>query len=137
MADVTVLLSSAGRRGALVGALRDGGEVAGCSVRVVAADLSPLSAAGHLADAFHLVPRVDSAEFVGAMVDLVRREGVDVIVPTIDTELPVLAANRSTFAAAGARALVSDPATIEICFDKARSSRWLSERRHRPHRRAG
>jgi carbamoyl-phosphate synthase large subunit len=127
MADVTILVSSAGRRGALLGALRHGGAVAGRSARIVVTDRSPLSAAGHLADSFHLVPSVTAPGFVEAMVDLVQRQQVDVIVPTIDPELAVLAAHRSTFEAKGAVALVSDLETIEICSDKGRSSRWLAD----------
>jgi len=128
MTDVTVLLSSGGRRGALLQAIRDGGALVGVDVRVVVTDRSPLSAAGHLADAFHLVPSVTSPEFVDSMVDLVEREQVDVIVPTIDPELGVLAEHRSPLEAAGARVLVAAPSTIEVCSDKASSSGWLAER---------
>lgn len=122
---LTVLLSSAGRRGALVGALRDGGSRAGAEVRVVATDASPLSAAGHLADAFHLVPRLDDPGYLDALCELAQAEQVDVIVPTIDTELLLLARHRDQVTSAGALALVSDPSCIEICADKERSSAWL------------
>lgn len=127
MADVTVLLSSAGRRGALVRALREGGALAGASVRIIVTDRSPLSAAGQLADDFRLVPPVAAPEFIDAMIEIVERDGVDVIVPTIDPELGVLAANRAALEAAGATVLVGDAATMDICSDKARSSRWLSD----------
>ncbi len=126
MSDVTVLLSSAGRRSALLRAIREGGALAGASVRVVVTDRSPLSAAGHQADAFHLVPSVDAPDFVDALVAIIEAERVDVIVPTIDPELGVLAANRERLAAAGAGIAVADPATIEICSDKATSSAWLA-----------
>ena len=124
--EYTVLLSSAGRRGALVHLLRVGAKAAGVSVRVVATDRSPLSAAGHLADAFHLVPPVDSPSFPSVMAKLVEREGIDVIVPTIDPELSVLAAHREQLEAAGARVLVADETAIAICADKQSSSRWLA-----------
>jgi carbamoyl-phosphate synthase large subunit len=124
---VTVLVSSAGRRGALVKALRHGASMAQLDIKVVATDRSSLSAAGHLADAFHLVPSLDAPDFIDVLCRVVARESVDVIVPTIDTELALLAANRQRLAAAGAVVLVSDPACIEICSDKARSSRWLSD----------
>jgi len=123
---LTVLLSSAGRRGALVRALRDGGARAGADVRVVATDASALSAAGHLADAFHLVPGLQDPRYLDALCEVVRKEHVDVVVPTIDTELPVLARHRGEVAAAGAVALVSDASCIEVCADKERSSRWLA-----------
>lgn len=125
--SVTVLLSSAGRRGALVSTLREGAALAGADLRVVATDRSPLSAAGHLADEFHLVPSLDAPDFVDALCRLVTRYEVDVIVPTIDTELALLADNRDRLASVGALALVSDASCLEICADKARSSQWLAE----------
>ena len=124
--DVTVLLSSGGRRAALLDALRRGGAAAGVSVNTIVTDRSPLSAAGHLADGYELVPPVASAEFIPAMADVVRRHGVDVIVPTIDPELAVLADGRAQLEAAGATVLVSDKTTVDICSDKARSSGWLT-----------
>jgi carbamoyl-phosphate synthase large subunit len=124
---VTVLLSSGGRRGALLRAVRDGGVLAGVELRVVVTDRSPLSAAGHLADAFHLVPSVTAPDFVDAMVEVIESESVDVIVPTIDPELQVLSENRDALEAAGARVLVADTTTIERCSDKATSSRWLAK----------
>ena len=127
MSELTILLSSAGRRAALLHLLRAGAATAGADLRVVATDRSPLSAAGHLADVFCLVPPVSDPGFPEAMADLVRRQHVDVIVPTIDTELTVLASHRAELEAAGARVLVSDLEAIEICADKGRSSRWLAD----------
>ena len=122
---VTVLLSSAGRRGALVGALREGAELAGVSLRLLATDCSPLTSAGLLCDDLRLVPRIDSPDYLATMLELVEHEGPLVIVPTIDTELPMLAENRKLFLDVGSDVVVSDTETIEICGDKARSSNWL------------
>jgi carbamoyl-phosphate synthase large subunit len=93
----------------------------------VATDRSPLSSAGFLADEFRLVPSVTDPTFVDALAALVDRYEVDVIVPTIDTELAVLAAARDRLAVVGADVLISDPDTIELCADKRSSSRWLAE----------
>ncbi|MFV0526931.1 MAG: ATP-grasp domain-containing protein [Acidimicrobiales bacterium] len=122
----TVLLTSAGRRGALVDLLRDGGRRAGATVEVVAVDRSALSAAGHLADRFELVPPVDHPEYLDRLVELVARYGVDAVVPTIDPELGVVARGRSTLAAAGAVAVVSSPDTVEVTADKHHSRVWMA-----------
>ena len=126
MSSLTVLVSSAGRRAALVAALRHGAEVLGVGLRVLATDIVPLTAAGHLADELHLVPRVGSPELVPTLLELCRAKEVDVLVPTIDTELPVLAAARQSFAEIGTTVSVSDPEVVSICADKASSSRWLA-----------
>ena len=124
---VTVLISSAGRRGALVAAFRDVATLVGVDVRVVVIDRSPLSAAGHLADAFHLVPSVTDDGFADALDSVIEREGVDVIVPTIDPELPFYATHKAALAAAGVTVVVSGPGTVAVSADKRSSSRWLRE----------
>lgn len=123
---VTVLVSSAGRRGALVKALRHGADVVGVPLRVVATDMTSLTAAGHLADELHRVPPVTDPTFVPTLLEVCRTRRVDVIVPTIDPELPVLAAERARFAAAGTSISVSDPTVVDVCGDKACSSAWLA-----------
>ncbi|MEM9656278.1 MAG: ATP-grasp domain-containing protein [Actinomycetota bacterium] len=123
--DVTILLSSAGRRGALVEALREGAALANVSLRLVATDCSVLSAAAQLCDTFYQVPRISDPAFLNAMLQIVDVEGPLLIVPTIDTELAILAENRKRFVDAGADVLVSSTDTVEICSDKSKSSEWL------------
>lgn len=109
-----VLISSAGRRAALVGAFRDAG-----AGSIHACDLDPgLSSACQLADAAHAVPRCDGPGFVEAVGDIVRRHGIRLIVPTIDTELSAYAGAAAALAEAGAFVHVSDPATVAVVRDK-------------------
>jgi carbamoyl-phosphate synthase large subunit len=118
-----VLLSSAGRRVSLLGFLQEA--VAGHGGRVVATDMSAMSAAYHRADAHELVPRCTDPDFVPVMLDLCQRHDIGLVVPTIDTELPALAAARDRFAEIGTRAVVAPPAAIDICSDKRRTHEWL------------
>lgn len=118
------MVSSAGRRGALVKLLRrDLAEAGGGSV--VAVDASPLSAAGHLADRFDIVPRCTDRGFIPVMLDICRRHEVALVVPTVDPELGVWADHRDAFAAAGVLVLVSSPETVGVAADKLRTYRWL------------
>jgi carbamoyl-phosphate synthase large subunit len=120
-----VLLTSAGRRVALLRAFRRALDALGGG-RVLAADARPSAAALHAADAHFVVPRCDGPDYVPALLELCRREGVVLVVPTIDTELPALAAARETFARAGIAVAVSGPATVAIAFDKAETAAFLS-----------
>jgi len=89
--------------------------------------MSSTSAAFHAADQGFLVPRCTAPEFVSTMLDICRRNNVGLIVPTIDTELPIYAATVDEFAAAGVTILISDPQVIEIASDKRRTHEWLVE----------
>ena len=120
-----VLISSCGRRGALVRIFRSSLKKRGLSGRVLGADASPLSAALQMCDDGFLVPRCTDAAFIPAMVDLCRRHSIKLIVPTIDTELAIYAEARGRLSAVGTTVAVSAIETIRIGEDKARTHRWL------------
>lgn len=122
----SVLLSSAGRRVALLDSFRASARALGLDGRVIAADCSPVASAFQLADDRRVVPRCDDPDFVPTMVELCRREEVVVLVPTIDPELPVLAAAADEFAAVGTTVAVSTPATVAIGADKRATHAWLT-----------
>ncbi len=122
---VTVLISSAGRRMALLGCFREALASLGAQGRVIATDASPLAAAFQSADASFAVPRCTAPEFVPAMLEICRREGVRLVVPTIDTELPAYAAVRGEFEKIGTTVAISAPETVRIGGDKIRTQEWL------------
>jgi carbamoyl-phosphate synthase large subunit len=113
--DVTVLVSASGAPGtaALLHALRENGER---RVRLVGTDMSERSVGRHLCDAFHLVPAGSDPAFPDAILDVVEREGVDVVLPQSSFDLEGLAAHRDRFPVP---VLVSSPDTIHRSNDKA------------------
>lgn len=113
---MNVLVTSAGRRGSLVKAFRKATQRRGA--KTFAGDMSGLAPALYLADEGFRLPRVTDPDYVSTLLTLVREHDITLIVPTIDTELPVLAANRAAFAEAGCLALISEPRFVELCGDK-------------------
>ncbi|GAA1773512.1 ATP-grasp domain-containing protein [Luedemannella helvata] len=118
---VTILLSSAGRRVSLLRSLREAAAAAGYDARVIACDADPTAPALHVADAAFLAPPCAGADFDDFAVDLAARERVDLVVPTIDPELPVWSRLRERLAAVGTTVAVSGPQTVEIAADKRRT----------------
>ena len=114
----SVLLTSGGRRVALVREFQAALRALGVPGRVLVADLRRNAAAFHAADAGVLVPRVTSPEYVPHLLALCEREGIRMVVPLIDTELHLLAPHREAFAARGVTLVVSSPATTELSLDK-------------------
>jgi carbamoyl-phosphate synthase large subunit len=122
----TILFSSAGRRNQLIGCFRQDARELGIDLRVLAADLNPrLSPACHAADAAFSVSRCTHPEFVEEMLSLCRREEVDLVIPTIDTELPAFASNSERFDAINTRVVVSSPAVVALARDKMATARHL------------
>jgi carbamoylphosphate synthase large subunit len=113
--QVTVLVSASGAPGtaALLRALRRNGER---DVRLVGTDMSERSVGKHLCDAFHLVPPGSDAGFADAILDVVEREGVEVVLPQSSFDLQGLAEHRERFPVP---VLVSSPETIRRSNDKA------------------
>ncbi|MGH3000345.1 MAG: hypothetical protein ACRDNM_13700, partial [Gaiellaceae bacterium] len=111
----TILITAAGAPGAaaLIRGLRENGER---DVRLIGVDLSERAIGKHLCDAFHLVPPGSDLGYADAVLDLVEREGVDVVLPQSSFDLPGLAAARGRFPVP---VLVSAPETVRRSNDKA------------------
>jgi carbamoyl-phosphate synthase large subunit len=126
---VTVLISSAGRRVELLRGFRRALEAVGAAPgRVLATDCSWYSSAFHDADEALLVPRLDDAEFAPRLLELCLKHDVDLVVPTIDTELPVWVAHRDQFAEIGTTIALSHDDVVAIAADKQGTHDWLVAR---------
>lgn len=126
-AELTVLFTSAGRRNQLIDCFRRDAEELGLRLRVLAADLRPeMSSACHAADTAFAVPRCTSDDYVPRLTEICRREGVQLLVPTIDPELAPLSRNRAEFAAFGTRVVVSAPEIVALAGDKQATAARLT-----------
>jgi len=106
---------------------REDAERLGVKLRIVAMDLRPeFSAACQVADASYEVPRCSDAHFVPALLDICRREEAALVIPTIDTELPILSRATEAFAAVGTRVVVSAEPVVNVARDKAATARLLA-----------
>ena len=128
MSDINVLILSAGRRVELVNCFRNAASEMGVSGSVVAVDCSETAPALYFADKYHLVPRIDSGKYVQAVIDVCNEENISLIVPTIDTELLMLAENKALIESeTSARLLVSDLSVISVCRNKINTQRFMEE----------
>lgn len=118
----TILISSAGRRVSLLRTFRRALDAIGIPGRVIACDLTELTSAMQMADSRYVVPRCDSPEFADVVRRLCATERVDLVIPTIDTELPIWAQLKGQLATAGTTVAVSSPSAIAIAADKRKSN---------------
>jgi carbamoyl-phosphate synthase large subunit len=89
-------------------------------LELVAGDIDPHAPGLYLVEASNrlLLPRGDDPSFAETLLGICRDRGVDVIVPTVDTELVPLAESRDDFAAAGVSVLVAPTRALRNCLDK-------------------
>jgi carbamoyl-phosphate synthase large subunit len=111
-----VLVSASGAPGtaALLRALRENGER---QLRLVGTDMSERAIGRHLCDAFHVVPPGSDAGFADAVLDVCRRESVDVVLPQSSFDLLGLAEAKPRFG--GIAVMVSSPDAVRRSNDKA------------------
>jgi carbamoyl-phosphate synthase large subunit len=66
---------------------------------------------------FYTVPLAGDPGFLDKVKDIAEKESVDIIIPTVDEDLPIFSRNMSSFRA---RVMISPQETVETCDDKAR-----------------
>lgn len=122
---ISILVSCAGRRVELLQAFRAAAGRLGVVLKIVATDRSPTAPALAAADVAEIVPAISDAGYLSRMLDLVQQHRIRALVPTIDTDLPILAAHRDDFERAGCVSLIADATTIKICRDKIETFLFL------------
>jgi carbamoyl-phosphate synthase large subunit len=115
-APQNILITSAGRRTSLLQAFQQAARPYGS--KVMAADVDPLAPCCTIADSAFKVPKLSDPSYLDALLSIVRDQEVGLIVPTIDTELSLLAKHVETFHKEGTLALISTPSFIAACGDK-------------------
>lgn len=117
-----VLITSAGKRTELLLEFKKEVKREFADAKVIAVDLNPkMSPACRLADLAIAVPRVTSTDYVDYLVDICSLHKIGIVVPTIDTELKILADSRDYFLEKGIAVMVSDADFISVCRDKRKT----------------
>ena len=124
--QVRILISSVGRRVELVQAFRRAAQRLRVPVKLYGTDVTMLAPAMHHVDEPVLVPPIHRRDFVDALFAAVTEHRVGLLVPTIDTELPKLAAARERLRDAGCTVLVPDRQVVRVCRDKLATHRLLT-----------
>lgn len=125
---MNILICSAGRRVSLVRFFKTELRKLFAGGKVFASDANPLYAAAcREADDFFDVPRVTDKAYIATLLDHCRQRDIKLIVPTIDTELLILAEARELFAQHGIQVVISDPDCVAVFRDKRRTHKFFAQ----------
>lgn len=128
MASFNVLVLSAGRRVELIQAFQKARDRLKIESEIVAADCSGLAPALYFADSSCKLPRIEDPNYVTSIIDICNAKNISVIVPTIDTDLLLLAENKEYIEKkTNAKLLISDLEVVRICRDKINTQKFLEE----------
>lgn len=122
-----ILITSAGKRVVLVRIFQQTLQELGLDAKVFTTDMRPeMAPAGIQSDGCVKVSRCTSDSYIDELLAICADKNIGVIIPTIDTELLVLASNVERFRAAGVQLAVSDLSFIKVCRDKRLTEAYLA-----------
>lgn len=124
---INILFTSSGRRVSLIKKFKEIYEKHNIKGKIITADLKNTAPSAYFSDYHYLVPRVDSVNYLNALTEICKKEGIDLIIPLIDTELAFLSKNKSYFEQIGVKLLVSSTTLVDIASDKTRTYQFFIE----------
>lgn len=119
---MNILFTCAGRRTYLLKYFKENMEEGD---KIIATDMQLSAPALTAADIKVQVPAVYDPNYIDITLDICKKYQVNALLCLNDLELPILAENKARFAELGVTVIVSDPAVIDICFDKYKTAQWV------------
>ena len=113
-----LMFTSVGRRAELMQAFRAAAQKLGVELMLYGADITATAPALYFCDETVIVPRIKTPEYIPALLKICQEKGIEALIPTIDTDLLILAQNKVKFEAIGTRVLISAEDKIALCRDK-------------------
>lgn len=120
-----ILFTGIGRRIELLQAFRNAALVLNKDLRLYGADMSETAPALAYCDYTRRVVSMKNPDYIDDLLRICTDDRIDLLVPTIDTDLLALAENKKRFAEIGTRVMVSAPDKIRICRDKNNTSKFF------------
>ena len=124
---LTLVFTCVGRRIELLQAFRAAAKRLGMRVRLVGVDSNATAPGLSCVDEAVVVPRAAESAYLARLMDAVKRYQANALIPTTDTDLPVISDNREAFSAVGCIPLIAEPRVITICRNKLKTERFLRE----------
>ncbi len=121
---MNILLTSVGRRVSLVKFFK---EVLKGDEYIYTTDCDPTAPGLYVADKSFLVPKVTDKDYIPFLLEKCKRENIQLIIPLIDPELPILAKNREELLKEDILPLISSYETVIIGYDKFLTYEFLSK----------
>ena len=124
--DITVLITAAGNvfMPGTTSCIKNNNER---NIRLIGADMNDDKTMLEMVDAYYPVPRGDDPNYVDVLLDICKKENVDVVLPIMSVELNALAENRMKFEAIGTKVSVSDVEQLEIANDKCKLFNFMKD----------
>lgn len=118
MSSIRILFTSVGRRVELMQAFKAAARELNAPVEIYGADIVDDAPALFYCDQSLIVPRIREPEYIPELLRICKEKRIDALIPTIDTDLLLLAKNKSLFAEIGTKVLIAAEDKVQLCRDK-------------------
>ena len=113
-----ILFTSVGRRVELIQEFRRAAKELHIDLKIIGADITTDAPALYFCDEAQLVCRIKDINYIPQLLEICENEKVDCLIPTIDTDLLLLAENKNKFESIGTKVLISEADKVKLCRDK-------------------
>ncbi|MDR1895901.1 MAG: ATP-grasp domain-containing protein [Prevotellaceae bacterium] len=125
---MNILITSVGKRVSLIKLFQQTLKNTYPDAMVYTTDMNPaLAPAGIISDRCFESPRVTATCYIEFLLGICIENKIRIIIPTIDTELLILAENKAIFQKNGIEPLVSNKSFISVCRDKRKTRNYLEK----------
>ena len=122
---MNILFTGVGRRIELIQAFRNAALVLNKELKIYGADVAGTAPALAYCDFVRNVVAMNAPEYIDNLLSICKEDDIDLLIPTIDTDLLVLSENKDKFKLIGTKVMISDPDKIKICRDKNNTSHFF------------
>lgn len=127
MKEVKILVTGVGRRVELMRAFRQAALQLNINLKLIGADMAGTAPALVYCDGVRRVCAMKDPDYINQLVEICREDRIDLVMPTIDTDLLKLSQNVDRFEEVGTRVLISKEDKITICRDKNNTGTFFEQ----------
>lgn len=120
-----ILFTGVGRRIELIQAFREAALTLDIDLKIYGADMAGTAPALAFCDFTRTVVGMKDPSYIDDLLRICANDKIDLVIPTIDTDLLVLSENRERFESQGSKVMISTPNMIRVCRDKNNTSQFF------------
>lgn len=120
-----ILFTGVGRRIELIQAFREAALVLHKELKIYGADLTGTAPALIYCDYIRKVLPMKDPGYIDNLLSICQTDRIDLVIPTIDTDLLVLSENKVKFDNIGTKVMISSSDMIRVCRDKNLTSQFF------------
>ena len=124
---IKILFTGVGRRVELIQAFRDAAFALNKELIIYGADMAGTAPALAYCDFSRRTAGMKEPQYIDDLIRICKEDDIDLLIPTIDTDLLVLSENSLKFESIGTKVMISAPDKIRICRDKNNTSRFFAD----------